>query len=66
MTVVRSSRPGWRPITGKPHPLLPYYEGRDRLRIVDGLAEIDEVAVMIEATIGTLPVVRPSHALTQS
>jgi adenylate kinase len=47
-------------------PLLPYYEGRDRLRIVDGLAEIDEVAATIEATIATLPVVRPSHALTQS
>ena len=47
-------------------PLLPYYEARDRLRIVDGLADISEVAATIEATLETLPSVEPSHALTQS
>jgi adenylate kinase len=47
-------------------PLLPYYEARDRLRVVDGLAEIDEVAATIEATFETLPKRAVSHALTQS
>jgi adenylate kinase len=47
-------------------PLLPYYEARDRLRVVDGLAEIDEVAGSIEAAFETLPKREPTHALTQS
>lgn len=47
-------------------PLLPYYEARDRLRVVDGLADIDEVAATIEATLETLPKRQLSHALTQS
>jgi adenylate kinase len=47
-------------------PLLPYYEARDRLRVVDGLAEIDEVAATIEATFETLPKRDRTHALTQS
>ena len=47
-------------------PLLPYYQGRDRLRVVDGLAEIDEVAATIEAAFETLPKRELSHALTQS
>jgi len=47
-------------------PLLPYYEARDRLRVVDGLAEIDEVAATIEAAFETLPRREDTHALTQS
>lgn len=47
-------------------PLLPYYEAQDRLRIVDGLAPIDEVAAEIEAAFETLPKRGVSHALTQS
>ena len=47
-------------------PLLPYYEARDRLRVVDGLADIDEVAAAIEAAFKTLPHREPTHALTQS
>ena len=47
-------------------PLLPYYEARDRLRVVDGLAEIDEVAAAIEAAFETLPHRQDTHALTQS
>ena len=47
-------------------PLLPYYEARDRLRVVDGLAEIDEVAATIEAAFETLPHREATHALTQS
>ena len=47
-------------------PLLPYYEARDRLRVVDGLADIDEVAAAIEAAFETLPHREPTHALTQS
>jgi adenylate kinase len=47
-------------------PLLPYYEAQDRLRVVDGLAEIDEVAATIEAALETLSARRVSHALTQS
>lgn len=47
-------------------PLLPYYQAQDRLRIVDGLAEIDEVAGEIEAALETLPKRGVSHALTQS
>lgn len=47
-------------------PLLPYYAAQDRLRVVDGLAEIDEVAGMIESALETLPQRRVSHALTQS
>ena len=47
-------------------PLLPYYEARDRLRVVDGLAEIDEVAATIEAAFETLPHSDHTHALTQS
>jgi adenylate kinase len=47
-------------------PLLPYYEARDRLRVVDGLADIDEVAATIEAAFETLPKRADTHALTQS
>jgi adenylate kinase len=47
-------------------PLLPYYEARDRLRVVDGLAEIDEVAATIEAAFETLPHRDHTHAITQS
>jgi adenylate kinase len=47
-------------------PLLPYYEARDRLRVVDGLAEIDDVAASIEAAFETLPQRADTHALTQS
>jgi len=47
-------------------PLLPYYQGRDRLRVVDGLAEIGEVAATIEATLETLPRRTLTHALTQT
>jgi adenylate kinase len=47
-------------------PLLPYYAAQDRLRVVDGLADIDEVSAAIEAAIETLPQRRVSHALTQS
>jgi len=47
-------------------PLLPYYEAQDRLRIVDGLADIEEVAGEIEAALETLPKRGVSHALTQS
>ncbi len=47
-------------------PLLPYYEARDRLRVVDGLADIDEVAAAIEAAFETLPHRESTHALTQS
>ena len=47
-------------------PLLPYYEARDRLRVVDGLADIDEVSAAIEAAFETLPHREPTHALTQS
>jgi adenylate kinase len=47
-------------------PLLPYYEARDRLRVVDGLAEIEEVAAAIEAAFETLPHRDHTHALTQS
>ncbi len=47
-------------------PLLPYYEARDRLRVVDGLADIDEVAATIEAAFETLPHRDDTHALTQS
>jgi adenylate kinase len=34
-------------------PLLPYYEGRGVLRVVDGMADIDEVARQIEAVVKT-------------
>jgi adenylate kinase len=47
-------------------PLLPYYEARDRLRVVDGLAEIEEVAATIEAAFETLPHHDNTHAPTQS
>ena len=47
-------------------PLLPYYEARDRLRVVDGLADIEEVAATIEAAFETLPHREHTHALTQS
>jgi adenylate kinase len=47
-------------------PLLPYYEARDRLRVVDGLAEIEEVAAAIEASLEALPKRDHTHALTQS
>jgi adenylate kinase len=47
-------------------PLLPYYEARDRLRVVDGLADIDEVAATIEAAFETLPRREDTHALTQN
>ena len=47
-------------------PLLPYYEARDRLRVVDGLADIDEVAAAIEAAFETLPHREHTHALTQN
>lgn len=45
-------------------PLLPHYQAQDRLRVVDGLADIEEVAAMIEAALETLPKRRVSHALT--
>lgn len=47
-------------------PLLPYYEARDRLRVVDGLAEIDEVAAAIETSLEALPKRDRTHALTRS
>ena len=47
-------------------PLLPYYTAQDRLVVVDGLAEIDEVAGTIEAALETLSQHRVTHALTQS
>jgi len=36
-------------------PLLPYYASRGVLRVVDGMAEMDEVARQIEAILGPLP-----------
>jgi len=47
-------------------PLLPYYEARDRLRFVDGMAEMEEVAGTIEAALETLPQRVRTHAITQS
>jgi adenylate kinase len=47
-------------------PLLPYYEARDRLRVVDGLADIGEVAATIEATFETLPKLELGHSGTTS
>ncbi|WP_284944950.1 adenylate kinase [Acidisoma cladoniae] len=47
-------------------PLLPYYAGRNRLHVVDGLADIGDVAATIEATLQTLPLRTPTHALTQT
>jgi adenylate kinase len=45
-------------------PLLPYYQAQDRLRVVDGLADIEDVAAAIEAALETPPKRRVSHALT--
>lgn len=36
-------------------PLLPYYAGKGVLRVVDGMAEMDEVARQIEAILGPAP-----------
>jgi adenylate kinase len=36
-------------------PLLPYYASKGILRVVDGMAEMGEVAVQIEAILGSLP-----------
>ena len=36
-------------------PLLPYYASKGILRVVDGMAEMDEVARQIEAVLGPLP-----------
>jgi adenylate kinase len=36
-------------------PLLPYYASKGILRVVDGMAEMDEVARQIEAILGPLP-----------
>ena len=36
-------------------PLLPYYASQGVLRVVDGMAEMDEVARQIEAILGPLP-----------
>jgi adenylate kinase len=47
-------------------PLLPYYKARDRLRVVDGMAEMEEVAGTIEAALETLPHRARTHAITQS
>lgn len=36
-------------------PLLPYYQARDRLHVVDGMAAMDEVSAQIEAVLANLP-----------
>lgn len=36
-------------------PLLPYYAGKGVLRVVDGMAEMDEVSRQIEAILGRVP-----------
>jgi adenylate kinase len=37
-------------------PLLPYYAAQGILRVVDGMAEMDEVARQVEAILGPVPV----------
>jgi adenylate kinase len=37
-------------------PLLPYYAAQGILRVVDGMAEMDEVARQIETILGPVPV----------